>query len=114
MRHRLFAIHVFARSDGVNHNLFVPVVGHGHDDGVNALVVQQFFIAARRANRFFGDFLRHARAARRRGRRPLRTPGREARRYVIENCDIAKRARIELLVVTRDHATTFTSALEKR
>jgi hypothetical protein len=38
--------------------LFVPVVGHGHDDGVNALVVQQIFIAARRANRFSGDFLR--------------------------------------------------------
>src|SRR6516162_8564850 len=53
-----FSAHVFARSDGVNHNLFVPVVGHRHDDGVHALVVQQLFIAARRADRFSGDFLR--------------------------------------------------------
>src|SRR6266568_1289803 len=57
MGHRLFAINVFARADGIDDNFFVPVIRHGGDDAIDFLVVEEFLIAARRRNFRAGDFL---------------------------------------------------------
>src|SRR6266702_271721 len=56
MGHRLFAINVFARADGVDDNFFVPVIRHGGDDAIDFLVVEEFLIAARRGDFRAGDF----------------------------------------------------------
>src|SRR6266568_2805268 len=57
MRHRLFAINVFARADGIDDNFFVPVIRHGGDDAIDFFVVEEFLIAARRRDFRAGDFL---------------------------------------------------------
>src|SRR2546430_8533939 len=35
VRHRLFAVDVFSRVDGVDHDLLVPMIGNGGDEAVD-------------------------------------------------------------------------------
>src|SRR6266568_203793 len=57
MGHGLFAVDVFAGADGVDDDLFVPMVGDGGDEAVDFLVVEKIFVAARGGNFFADNFL---------------------------------------------------------
>src|SRR5207244_145297 len=52
VRHRLFAVDVFSRVDGVDHDLFVPMIGNGGDEAVDFFVFEELFVTAGG-----GDFL---------------------------------------------------------
>src|SRR6267143_5994383 len=54
MRHRFFAVDVFAGVDGVHHHLLVPMIGNGGDETVDFLVVEEIFVAASGGD-FFAD-----------------------------------------------------------
>src|SRR5690349_23221046 len=47
MRHRFLAIDVFSGGYGVDHYLFVPVVGYRRDQAIDILIREQFLVAAR-------------------------------------------------------------------
>ena len=59
--HRLLAVNVFAGGDGVDDDLFVPVVGHGDDERLDVMVGEELLILARGhdvgADDFFGEEL---------------------------------------------------------
>ena len=46
MRHRLFDVDILARCNGVEGHLLVPVIGHGDDDSLHVLVVEQLPVIA--------------------------------------------------------------------
>jgi hypothetical protein len=46
MHHRLLAINVLAGAHGIDGYFLVPVVGRGHDDGIDVFPIQQFTVAA--------------------------------------------------------------------
>ena len=58
VRHRLLAIHILARRDRVHGDLFMPVVGHSHNDSLNILVIQNFLVASCGADIRTGNLLR--------------------------------------------------------
>ena len=47
VRHRLFAVDRFSGADGIDDDLFVPVIGNRGEDAVDVLVVEEIFVAAR-------------------------------------------------------------------
>ncbi len=57
VRHRLFAVDVFSRIDGVDHDLFVPMVGDSRDEAVDFFVIEELFVAAGGRNCLANNFL---------------------------------------------------------
>jgi hypothetical protein len=58
VRHRLLAVHIFARRQRIHYYLLMPVVRNGNDDRVDILGVEEFLVAPGRPNRLAHDLLR--------------------------------------------------------
>jgi len=58
VRHRLFAIDIFARSAGIHENFAMLMVGYCDDDGVNVLAIENLFVVARGGDLFVDGLLR--------------------------------------------------------
>ena len=57
VRHGLFAIDILARIHRIHYHLLVPVVRNRHNNGVDILRIEKFFVAARGANRLADNLL---------------------------------------------------------
>src|SRR5207253_5043045 len=63
MGHGFFAVNVFSRADGVDHDLLVPMVRDSGDEAIDFFVVEKILVAARGGNLLADNFLRERVAA---------------------------------------------------